>query len=391
MHTTQRVRLTILEVVVSICWVAISIDMTGAPPTLPPLTEKSPLNKCPSKASPKVGGWVEPSLSSSPETTPAWADYSRAHFHVGQSITQGDEDSVWYAVIHSPGWALWECVLPGFSRSGCLSPPPPPSPLRTPLFLLGALPIPLCLTFHSLSISLIDSAPLQALSVFVSLRQVAFFETLTRRRSACAFGNSLPSPWFILQSYPPTFPPSLPPPAKLFPTRCWLFFFLFSFGGFSTWTKLGGLNVICRAGHGRDICQQTQPSSVLYISIAALVRQRCVCVCVSVCVCVCLELAGGQRDRGGGGGGGEGEGSRRMDAAQKTSLLIKRKETQRAEANTSTRVVSMMFAWLKLLDIGLQVTEVSAAVHQSADQFNQPLWWAVIKWRWCIRDTNRTS
>ena len=69
----------------------------------------------------------------------------------------------------------------------------------------------------------------------------------------------------------------------------------------------------------------------------------CVCVCECVCVCVCLELAGGQRDRGGG-GGGEGEGSRRMDAAQKTSLLIKRKETQRAEANTSTRVVSMMFA-----------------------------------------------
>lgn len=57
MHTTQRVRLTILEVVVSICWVAISIDMTEAPPTLPLLTEKkSPLNKCPSEASPKVGG-----------------------------------------------------------------------------------------------------------------------------------------------------------------------------------------------------------------------------------------------------------------------------------------------------------------------------------------------
>lgn len=114
-----------------------------------------------------------PLFPRAPRRPPTSADYSRAHFHVGQSITRRDEDSVWRAVIHSPGWALWECVLPGFSRSGCLSPPPPPPPLYSPLLARrAAYP---SLTFHSLSISLIDSARLQALSVFVSPRQVAFF------------------------------------------------------------------------------------------------------------------------------------------------------------------------------------------------------------------------
>lgn len=50
--------LTILEVVVSICWVAISIDMTGVtatdPQTLLLLHAESPLDERPNKVEPKV-------------------------------------------------------------------------------------------------------------------------------------------------------------------------------------------------------------------------------------------------------------------------------------------------------------------------------------------------
>lgn len=71
--------LTILEVVVSIWWVAISIDMTEvtakAPPThtllLPSFSsvQKSPLDKCPNEwgVSPEVGRLVE-ALFLEPET-----------------------------------------------------------------------------------------------------------------------------------------------------------------------------------------------------------------------------------------------------------------------------------------------------------------------------------
>lgn len=67
------------------------------------------------------------------------------------------------------------------------------------------------------------------------------------------------------------------------------------------------------------------------------------------------------------------------------SALIRRAAMQPAEF----RSCFMVFVRLQLLDIehvssatgGLQVTEVSAAFHQTADQFHQSLRWTVIERR----------
>lgn len=155
------------------------------PPTLSssPHTEKSS-GQVPNEqeASPKVGGLVE---------TPSISRLARSkHTSTLANRSHGDEDSGCCEAIHSQRWALWKCVLPSVSRSGCLSPHPPLASLLHSLWLFAA----------SQSFSL---TPVWGLSVSVFPKPAVLSNSCCgcRQSVCCGVGYSLPPP-IHSQTYP---------------------------------------------------------------------------------------------------------------------------------------------------------------------------------------------
>ena len=191
------------------------------------LQKKSPLNKCPSEASPKVGGWVQPSLSSSPETTP----------HVGRLLPSTLPRR---PINHAERRGFGLTRGHPFARMGSLGvcatrlSLAPAASLLLLLLLPPVLPSScsaLCLSLSDFSQPLDLSHWLGSLTGFISLclsKTSRLLSKLSLADDRHLATLSLPPDSFFSLIPLPFLPP---PPAKLFPTRCWLFFFFFSFGG----------------------------------------------------------------------------------------------------------------------------------------------------------------
>lgn len=115
------------------------------------------------------------------------------HFHVSQSITSRPLFALMRRDPFARMGSLEICAPRLHSLQLSLS-PPLYSPRRSP-----------SLTFHSLSIFLIDSAPSQGLSVFVSPRQVVFSKLSLRVFADClVYRCSLPLSPLIHSPFPPS-------------------------------------------------------------------------------------------------------------------------------------------------------------------------------------------
>lgn len=201
---------------VSICWVAISIDMVEvtakAPPTLLlsfSSVEKSPLDKWTNdwEASPEVGGLVEPS-SSSPRPPPpppppppsvSWAAHSErtSTLAINHIATRIRSDAPWS--VRQDG-LFGNVCFPGFTRSCCLAPSCSPLPSTALWLSLFDFSQPLDL----FSLTLLPHRVYQSLS----LQDKSSPRTPTCsscRQSVCLATLSLP--WFTLSLIRAFLPP----------------------------------------------------------------------------------------------------------------------------------------------------------------------------------------